>query len=429
LADFSAWTVSGIFTAKTDAGLNLDRSAWNGRFPWQIKVDSWTDLRTVHIDKVNEIIGLASGSKLNMLTKEQLTQLVTSKEFGPCVPPHLFKIKSISQQPSSAGPQMNGENEKYSPMQSVEDLGSQVLMVETKYNLGTHTIKYNKAPASPSNNDEHPATAMHRLKLVTSWFDSLASEIVLMNEVFNKKRSSPKREGQKENKISLDDKVISVIKSCSGQSWPVMSYSLVRRATADIFDQWLLLAHAISSKKDRALSETNDKSSDHGTWTRQQSRSSSSTGRIKEDVVLLQKVPGAASHVQRLFQTTSGTSAMSVPSKLSELLAIKFVNEIEQISSEVRKTQLSLMKIGGDNYMQSIEDKALGMKISEGITKQSGPNQETTERSIVRIEWHTKSSIAQGRPPQVQKVRRVRVCKFILLFHRSDTCHFLFKAF
>lgn len=102
LADFSAWTVTGIFTAKSDAGLNLDKNAWNGRFPWQIKVDTRAELRTVHIDKVNEIIGLASGSKLNMLTKDQLLQLVTSKEFGPCVPPHLFKVKAVPQQISKS---------------------------------------------------------------------------------------------------------------------------------------------------------------------------------------------------------------------------------------------------------------------------------------------------------------------------------------
>lgn len=95
LADFSAWTVTGIFTAKSDAQLNIDKSAWGGRFPWQIKVNTPSDLRTVHIDKINEIIGLASGSKLNMLTKEQLMQLVISKEFGPCVPDYLFKMKSI----------------------------------------------------------------------------------------------------------------------------------------------------------------------------------------------------------------------------------------------------------------------------------------------------------------------------------------------
>ena len=93
LADFSAWTVTGVFTANCDAGLNLEKSAWGGRFPWQIRVNEWNDLRTVHIDKINEIIGLASGSKLNMLTKDQLTQLVSSKEFGPCVP-WLFKLKA-----------------------------------------------------------------------------------------------------------------------------------------------------------------------------------------------------------------------------------------------------------------------------------------------------------------------------------------------
>lgn len=96
LADFSAWTVTGIFTAKSDAGLNLEKSAWGGRFPWQIRVNEFAEFRTVHIDKINEIIGLASGSKLNMLTKDQLMSLVSSKEFGPCVPDHLYKMKSTT---------------------------------------------------------------------------------------------------------------------------------------------------------------------------------------------------------------------------------------------------------------------------------------------------------------------------------------------
>jgi len=97
LADFSAWTVTGIFTAKSDAALNIEKDAWNGRFPWQIRVYEWqpgSSLRTIHIDRVNEILGLASGSKLNMLTKEQLIKLVSSKEFAPVVPPTLFKMKA-----------------------------------------------------------------------------------------------------------------------------------------------------------------------------------------------------------------------------------------------------------------------------------------------------------------------------------------------
>ncbi len=395
LADFSAWTVSGIFTAKTDAGLNLDKSAWNGRFPWQIKVDTWTDLRTVHIDKVNEIIGLASGSKLNMLTKEQLTQLVTSKEFGPCVPPHLFKVKSVPQS-SPRSPQMD-EKAKQSEYQEPRDTVAHSL-IEVNSNVGLNGIKYNRQTSTSSASDEHPATAMHRLKLVTSWFDSLASDVLTMNEVFNRKKSSPRRDGQKESKVLLDENFLGAIKSSLVASWPLMNYSHIRRAVADIFDQWLFLAHSFSGKKERSTSEHDS------TWTRQQSRSSSSNSKMKEDTVLLQRVPGAAILVQKLFQATSGTSAMSVPEKIAELLAIKFINEVEQISTEVRKTQISLMKIGGDNYMQSIEDKALGMKITEGLAKQPGLNQESIEKVIMRIEWHTKSSRAQGRPPQVQKV-------------------------
>ena len=397
LADFSAWTVTGIFTAKTDAGLNIDKSAWGGRFPWQIQVNAWTDLRTVHIDKVNEIIGLASGSKLNMLSKDQLLQLVTSKEFGPCVPPHLFKVKPIPQILSAGSETV--ERAKYSQLEVSGDPNLQSGSRAGTLASGANGIKYSRTASNLNTADEHPATAMHRLKLVASWFDSCSSQILLMNETFNNRKSSSKKENLKDKAV-LDEGIISVMKNCTGQSWPLMSYSHIRRAIGDVFDQWLLLAHATAGERAKGGGGSNDKS-DNSTWTRQQGRSNSSNGKMREDIVLLQRVPGAVSCIQSLFQATSGTSAMAVPSGIAEVLATKFVREIEQISVEVRKTQLSLLKIGGDNFMKSIEDKSLGMKISEASSKSPESN---TERTLVRIEWHTKSSIAQGRPPQVQKV-------------------------
>jgi hypothetical protein len=99
LADFSSWTVTGVFVASSNARMHIDKAAWGGRFPWQIKVQergpSHPKLKTVHIDRVNEILGLVSGSKLNRLTPEQLTKLLCSKEFGPCVPAHLYKVKTV----------------------------------------------------------------------------------------------------------------------------------------------------------------------------------------------------------------------------------------------------------------------------------------------------------------------------------------------
>lgn len=64
---------------------SLGRSAYE----WQHS----SSLRTIHIDRVNEILGLTSGSKLNMLTKDQLIKLVSSKEFAQVVPPSLYKMK------------------------------------------------------------------------------------------------------------------------------------------------------------------------------------------------------------------------------------------------------------------------------------------------------------------------------------------------
>jgi len=424
LADFSAWTVTGIFTAKTDAGLNLDKVAWNGRFPWQIKVDAWNELRTVHIDKVNEIIGLASGSKLNMLTKDQLAQLVLSKEFAPCVPPNLFKVKTVPQTPS-AGLQVP-DRSKYTqhPQHKIQSGGGSSA-------LGMNGIKYTRIPSTMSSTDEHPATAMHRLKLVTSWFDTMASELLMMNELFNNKKPSSKKDSK--DKVLLDDTIIEALRSSRADSWPLMSYSHVRRAIADVFDQWLMLAHVSVGQRTKA-GNGGDKST-NGTWTRQQGRSSSSHGKIKEDIVLLVDVPGATSFIQHLMQASTGTSAISLPISLAELVASKFVREIEHISTEVRKTQLSLMKIGGDSYMKSIEDKALGMKASEAEAKSPNGDADLPGRKIVKIEWHTKSSIAQGRPPQVQKIYKTHFDVLERSYRKQTTSddpgasHFLTRLF
>jgi len=71
---------------------------------------------------------------------------------------------------------------------------------------------------------------------------------------------------------------------------------------------------------------------------------------------------------------------------------------------EVCKTQASLIRIGGDDYLKSVEDKTLGMRLGEVATKCYDEEGGRVDKTIVRIEWHTKSSIAQGRPPQVQKI-------------------------
>ncbi len=366
LADFSAWTVTGIFTAKSDAGLNYDKSAWNGRFPWQIKINPWTDLRTVHIDKVNEIIGLASGSKLNMLTKDQLMSLVSSKEFGPSVPSHLYKIKT-----------MNPSNPLKVPPR--------------KSNNG---IKYNRLrfPPKGGNADEHPATALHRLKLVTSWFDSMAGGIVTMNELYNNRITSTMR-GHDKQKFVLDDDLLNLVQNCSkDQGWPLLTYAYVRRAIADVFDQWLFLAHTAQEKQEKNGSGKSD--DDATCWIKQSSRSNVSKG-PEEDAVLRLQVPGATAYVEELLRCTTGTSALAIPYEMTKVLAIKFMSGIENISMEVQKTQNSLMKMSTENYIKSITDANLGMKFSEI---------EGTDNTMVQIEWHTKTSISQGRPPQVQKV-------------------------
>jgi len=418
LADFSAWTVTGIFTAECDASLNLEKSAWGGRFPWQIRLTSWTDLRTVHIDKVNEIIGLASGSKLNMLTKQQLLHLVTSKEFGPCVPPHLYKTKAEEEKVSDTVPTQpnistqhlavvdtSNETERLTSSVSLETKKINVKLEVTRTVPGENVVKNQRDHSLLFIHDEHPATAMHRLKLITAWFDTFTGEMLNLNEIYNKKKVS--------KKIILDDVLSEVLRKKDSEPWPLMNYNHIRAAIANLFDQWLFQVHAIGNSEQAGNRQFNQKGENNphsipesGSWTRQQARSNFN-GKIREDPVLLSNTPGILEYIQNLFQIRTGITVLRIPShELAEVLALKFINEIEQISIEVCKTQGSLIRIGGDDYLKSVEDKALGMRLGEVKTKFYNKEGVKIEKPIIRIEWHTKSSIAQGRPPQVQKIYR-----------------------
>ena len=206
--------------------MNIERSALGGKFPWQIHLNEWSDLRTVHIDKVNEIIGLASGSKLNMLSKDQLISLVTSKEFSASVPPHLFKmVPTSAHTPKMYSTQVIPSKGQISSNSYSEETKAPVV---PNHSIGINGVKYNKVAFNISSYDEHPATAMHRLKLVTAWFDSISSEIMTMNELYNNRKSS-RRTGQKERPV-LDEELLKVVRSGGNQSWHLMSFSHIRRA-------------------------------------------------------------------------------------------------------------------------------------------------------------------------------------------------------
>lgn len=201
----------------------------------------------MHIDKVNEIIGLASGSKLNMLTKEQLLQLVLSKEFSPCVPTHLYKMKpagtrssassvvasssgAVGVQGGSSGAGVDSSLEKSrvaSSNASTVDTGRmQVSHDGTRAsNVGIDSIKNQRGQLLSSIHDEHPATAMHRLKLITAWFDSMTGEILSVNEMYNKKKVS--------RKVVVEETLCEVLKNRCGGHWPLMNYSHVRKSVGE----------------------------------------------------------------------------------------------------------------------------------------------------------------------------------------------------
>ena len=295
--------MTGIFTAKSDAALNIEKDAWNGRFPWQIRVYEWqhsSSLRTIHIDRVNEILGLASGSKLNMLTKDQLIKLVSSKEFAPVVPSSLYKMKpapaplptstsvvnTSANHPSNAAitaPANSSINDganlpsvaskvvsstgnitnqevvaKNVPTSSsLPSKPSKISSAETIHSNGTQSnlgsdegIKFHQQPQfhqfqSSNYHDEHPATAMHRVKLVSAWFDSTANDILTLNETFNSniKKTASQSSTSKKDRNLCDDLNRFVYKGASDAdvyTWPLMTFNHIRNGLGKYIDQILI---------------------------------------------------------------------------------------------------------------------------------------------------------------------------------------------
>jgi len=372
-----------------------------------------------------------------MLTKEQLLQLVGSKEFGASVPPSLYKMKSVPQSQKMT-------QVKDSPV--MLPTSDSVGMAGERLNANAQGVKYSKVGTSSTLLEEHPATAMRRLRLVTSWFDSFAGELLYINEILNGKKPSTKKESTKD-KVEIDGgETLRSLRKRADLLWEPLSYTYIRRAIgmyfvsffilqlylenstyvfyypADVFDQWLLYVHSAyeENNENGEQTEVND-------WTQQRKSATSSS---KADSLLLSRVPGSKAYIKELLCFNSGTSALSVPEDLADLLATNFLRDIENISQEVRKTQISLVKIGGDDYMKSITAKALGMK-----TVENEKQLDAQDRPLIRIEWHTKSSIAQGRPPQVQKIYKdqynslVKAYKAIVAGDDPSMSHFLPRLF
>ena len=111
--------------------------------------------------------------------------------------------------------------------------------------------------------------------------------------------------------------------------------------------------------------------------------------------MLLSHVPGSVEHIKILLQDKGGSAALTIPdNNLAEVLANKFIRELNQISAEARWTQ-SLVRIGGESYLRSVRGKMLGMLLSEVTT--------------IYYDKDTKSSISQGYPLQVRKI-----CSYVI---------------
>lgn len=183
----------------------------------------------------------------------------------------------------------------------------------------------------------------------------------------------------------------------------------------EIFYRWLLHAHAIGNEEGRNARLLNGMGKqnqnypvtvsfdDSASWLRQ-GRSNSSHGKKREDPVLITLVPGALEFVAGLMKK-AGPKGLAIPTNdIAESLASKFLQDLEQFSADVRKTQAASVRVGGDNYLKSTEDKILSIRLSEGTSKYMHTDRASLESTVMKVEWYTKASITQGRPPQVQKV-------------------------
>ena len=210
----------------------------------------------MHIDKVNEILGLASGSKLNMLTKDQLVKLVHSKEFGPCVPSYLHKLKPAPVEAMSFADALVPQVKEGRPITPEKKLSADSppkatltlspsddqharpgsAFSTTNSSLGSGMVANAKRPKqvqAMSSNDEHPSTAMHRSKLVTAWFDTFSGDIVALNDLYNSRRSSQKKESKKDKNIS--EEVSKLVKGECVEPWAPLTFTHVRQAVGTLF--------------------------------------------------------------------------------------------------------------------------------------------------------------------------------------------------
>ena len=230
-----------------------------------------------------------------MLTKDQLIKLVSSKEFAQVVPPSLYKMKpapaplptstsvvntsanhssnaAITGQSSSSSNDVtnlpsvsskvvnstgNNTNQevvaknvqtssslpikpsKISTTDSVQSNGNQS-------NLGSDEgIKFHQQPQfhqfqSSNYHDEHPATAMHRVKLVSAWFDSTANDILTLNETFHsniKKAASQSSITKKDRNLcnDLNRFVYKGTGDADAYSWPLMTFNHIRNGLGKYF--------------------------------------------------------------------------------------------------------------------------------------------------------------------------------------------------
>mmetsp|Transcript_15781 Transcript_15781/g.23431 ORF Transcript_15781/g.23431 Transcript_15781/m.23431 type:complete len:648 (-) Transcript_15781:297-2240(-) len=395
-----------------------------------------------------------------MLTKDQLLKLMMSKEFGPCVPSHLYKVRPAASPPLLASRAVapsfvplstkSQESKRVSshvvdspvaPSRGLSMLPNNMGSTDSAVGAGVgntyhapsdNILQYQHNLFTPENMlcEEHPAAAMHRLKLISSWFDSMATVIQTLNTEYNNVQTGQQttdartdhqqQQSQQKEQFFVDEinRLMKTTHLGNSVSWPWMSYNHIRKGVADVFNQWLFQAHAIGNTDGldgRQLRSSGNQSSsndpfsndsyDEDGWIRQ-GRNTSSRRRMGDDPVLLSHVPHAMEHVKSLLMSNKGSSSLCVPmEEIADLLANDFLLEMDRIASEVQKTQLSHVRNGGEEYHRSVEDAVLGMRLSEEASSYYNDSTDNPENAVmIKIEWVTKASILNVRTPPFQKV-------------------------
>jgi len=313
LADFASRSVLGIFEATCKAEMNIEKNAFGGRFPWQVRVRNINGEGqpplSVHLDLVNSALGVPHGAKLNGLSTAQLHNLLLTPQFFPLVPKYLKKnVPPVA------------DNKKITLLHS---LSSSVERIDHDFAQIGKSVT-NIASENKEAVEEHPAISLQRLHLINTFIEKMTSVVFELNS----KHSGFSQDGRFSN-------------NCSTR-WPIMPQSLIRNGILNIFNKWLFHSQLYE------LRESDERSFDS----------------ICDPVLAVSSFKLLFVYVVKQFEQTCGNNDLCIPSTLlASCLTTVMFKEIEEIVSVTHDLKLFYIKRYGMKYDEALLDTNLGISI------------------------------------------------------------------